>query len=329
LWDLRDPDHVSSVGLLFPHDFRPRVEISPCGALYLGVIYAGKQHGVDVFHSGRNALNAGEEYMKLDLMFKFIVIFLFYVLADWPQVFRGIAAGIFLLEFSIVLMVHPCEQKRGNYFHLGSLAILVLSTIHTLIIELEEVPSGSLVPLITLGGGIVWIFLLAFSMIVRVKKFPSVHMLEAVGRANPPPEPNFRCDVDNIHQEFPIWGIVIEVVVTPLIANVVHEWSVDDACLPLQIWSIVVVVTGGIALWAFCPLSIKWDWSEIQKGMYFTPFVFMWLISGGVLLFSKGECKGDIFVFSSYVLLLPRIFSVRLAHSIALASLAPYVPQPH
>jgi len=96
-------------------------------------------------YSGRNALNAGEKYMKLDLMFKFIVIFLFYVLADdWPQVFRGIAAGIFLLEFSIILMVQPCEQKRGNYFHLGSLAVLVLSTIHTLIIDelLEVVPSG-------------------------------------------------------------------------------------------------------------------------------------------------------------------------------------------
>jgi len=131
-------------------------------------------------YSGRNALNAGEWYMKLDLMLKFLVIFLFYVLADWPQVFfRGIAAGIFVLEFSIVLMVQPCEQKRGNYFHLGSLAVLVLSTIHTLTIDepLEVVPSGFfLVPVIILGGGIVLIW--TTIMIVRVQKSPSVHMLE-------------------------------------------------------------------------------------------------------------------------------------------------------
>jgi len=53
-------------------------------------------------YSGRNVLNAGERYMKLDLMLKFVTIFLFYLLADRPQVFRGIAAAVFLAEFSIV-----------------------------------------------------------------------------------------------------------------------------------------------------------------------------------------------------------------------------------
>jgi len=70
--------------------------------------------------------------MKLDLMLKLIVIFLFYVLrADWPQVFRGIAAGIFVLEFSIVLKVQPCEQKRGKLFSLGeSCNVSVVNCLH-------------------------------------------------------------------------------------------------------------------------------------------------------------------------------------------------------
>jgi len=72
-------------------------------------------------------------------------------------------------------MIQPCEQTRGNYFHIGSLAILVLSTVFALINSLEVVASGSLVPLITLGGAIALIFLLTFLMMVRVKNSPSVH----------------------------------------------------------------------------------------------------------------------------------------------------------
>jgi len=253
-------------------------------------------------YSGRNALNAGEKYMKLDLMLKFLVIFLFYLLADWPQVFRGIAAGIFVLEFSVVLMVQPCEQKRGNYFHLGSLAVLVLSTIYELL-EVWCFSGTSLVPVITLGGGIALIFLLTILMIVCMKKnSPSVHMLEAVGRANVPlPKP----DIIRF-QEFLLWSILVELVVTPLIANVVREWSVDDVCLPLQIWSIAVVVTAGIGLWAFVRMSDKFDWSETQNALYITAFVFSWFNSGCVL-FSKGECGGAIFAFSVYVMVMVSI----------------------
>jgi len=106
-----------------------------------------------------------------------------------------------------------------------------------------------------------------------------------------------RSDVDYI-QAFPLVGLLFEVVVTPLIANVIREWSVDDVCFPLQIWSIVVVVTAGIALWAFLRMSDK---SETRCAKYFTPFLFSWFISGCVL-FSNGECGGEIFAFSAYVM---------------------------
>jgi len=229
-------------------------------------------------YSGRNALNAGERYMKLDLMLKFLVIFLFYVLADWPQVFRGIAAGIFLSEFSIILMVQPCKQKRGNYFHLGSLAILMFSTIHSLIIDESLASGSSLVPVITLGGGIALIFLI---LMVVCEKYSRADL-------EPLTEPNLR-----LH-EFIVWGIVVEVVVTPLIANVVHEWSVDDVCLPLQIWSIAVVVTAGIGLWCSSISNVHKFWSP-KNAKFFAAFVFSWFITGCALL-SNGECGGDLCV---------------------------------
>jgi len=253
-------------------------------------------------YSGRNVLNAGEWYMKLDLMLKFIVIFLFYVLADWPQVFLGIAAAVFFAEFSIVLKLKPCEQKRGNYFHLGSLAALVLSALYSLTVSFEVVPSGPFVPTIALGGGTALIMLVTFVMIACVKKSPSVHMLEAVGRENvePESEPTLRFDDDTL-REFTLVCIMIEVVVTPLIATVVHKWSVEDVCLPLQIWSVVVIVSAGIGLRLFALIGSSW--SETQNAMYFTVFVFSWFIAGCVLL-SDDACSGEIFVFSVYVMVM-------------------------
>jgi len=103
----------------------------------------------------------------------------------------------------------------------------------------------------TLGGGIALTVLLTIVM-VCVEESPSVHMLEAVGRVNvvePLPRPFIWFNMDK-SQEFAVLGFAVEVVVTP-IANVVREWNVDDVCFPLQIWSIVVVVTAGIGLWAF------------------------------------------------------------------------------
>jgi len=91
------------------------------------------------------------------------------------------------------------------------------------------------VTLITLGGGIALIILLTFLMIVCVEKnSPSMHMLEAVGRANvePLPEPTIR--FKGTIQDFPDFGLEVEVVVTPLSSSAmasVGERSLLSACM--------------------------------------------------------------------------------------------------
>jgi len=277
------------------------VEISPwgCGDLYLGVVYAGKQHGVDVFQEGllgAECVECGGVVHEVGPHAQVYCDFSLLCSGRLAPSLSGDRSWGISFEFLIMLMVQPCEQKRGNYFHMGSLAILVLSTITLTIDESLDVWyfSGT--------GSIVLIFLLTIWMIVRMKKnSPSVHMLEAVGRSKFGPLPE-KLLFDMGLNRFPCCLIfVLEVVATPLIANVVHEWSVDDVCLPLQIWSVAVDVTVGIALWALFSC-----WECTQRGMYITAFVFVWFISGCVL-FSDGACVGEIFAFSVYVMVLVSI----------------------
>jgi len=73
---------------------------------------------------------------------------------------------------------------------------------------------------------------------------------------------------------------------------------VDDVCLPLQIWSVVVVVTAGIAYL----MRHKFRLGP-QQMKYNTAVVFSWFVSGCVLL-SDGECGGEIFGFSVFVMVM-------------------------
>lgn len=140
-------------------------------------------------------------------------------------------------------------------------------------------------------------------------------MLEAVGRANVEslPEPKFRFDKDTL-LIFAFWGILVEAAVTPLIANVVREWNVDDVCLPLQIWSVVVVVTAGIGLHVSVAIQsyiISLMDQNVGLAMYMSVFVFSWFLAGCILL-SDGACGGEIFAFSVYVMVMVSISTLIL-----------------
>jgi len=132
-------------------------------------------------YSGRNALDAGDRYKKLDLIFKFIVVYLSFTFKGLREVFFAIAAGIFFMQLVITLTIQPCGQKRGNIFHTGCLAVLTLTSLYYLAVTLELFSMESLEVGVEVGISGICMVTLAFMVLAKTPL--SVVMQEAMGQS--------------------------------------------------------------------------------------------------------------------------------------------------
>lgn len=83
-------------------------------------------------------------------------------------------------------------------------------------------------------------------------------------------------------------------VATPLFANSIRGWNIEDVCFPQQLWSVLVVVTAGAGLWVYEKHKFRWSF-----------LISLWCSSGVVVfLAADGLCGGEVGDFSLYVMLL-------------------------
>jgi len=202
-------------------------------------------------------LDAGERYKKLDLMFKFIVVFLSFTLADLPEMFFAIAAGIFLMQFGIILAVQPCGQKRGNIFHMGCLAVLTLASLYFLAVTVELVSmEGPLA--IGVGVGTSGIFVITLAS-MPAKTPLSVVMQEAMGQpfyADPLTERQTRYD-NSTPRLFTLFAMLFNLVLIPTINLMILVSAIDpeSILIPFLVELPLICVGAGIGMLVQRPRS--------------------------------------------------------------------------
>jgi len=215
-------------------------------------------------YSGRNVLDAGEHYKKLDLMFKFIVVYLFFALEDFrPEMFFAIATGIFLVQFVIILAVQPCGQKRGNIFHMGCSAVLTLSSLYCLAVTLQVLSLESLFA-VGVGVGTTGIVVITLASMVLAKTPPSVVMQEAMGQpfhADPLAERQTRFD-NSTPRLFTLFAVLFNLSLIPTITIVLLTlfFPLNESVLLLYLAELPLMCVGaGIGMLVQRPRSDRTD----------------------------------------------------------------------